>query len=61
MILDLFRRWPINAGASFLIGDRETDCAAAGNAGIESHLFPGGDLFRFVSRLLATQARTRPA
>jgi len=58
MILDLFRCWPIDARASFLIGDRETDCAAAAAAGIESHLFPGGDLFRFISKLLATRART---
>ena len=57
MIVDLFRCWPVDAGASFLIGDRETDCAAAAAAGIKSHLFPGGDLFRFVSKLLATQAR----
>ena len=60
MILDLFRRWPVNAGASFLIGDRETDCVAATAAGIESHLFPGGDLSRFVSALLANRARTGP-
>ena len=59
MILDLFRCWPIDARASFLIGDRETDCAAAAAAGIESHLFPGGDLFRFISKLLATRARPR--
>ncbi len=59
MILDLFRCWPVDAEASFLIGDRETDCAAAGKAGIESHLFPGGDLFRFVSELLATPPRAR--
>jgi D,D-heptose 1,7-bisphosphate phosphatase len=57
MIVDLFRCWPVDAGASFLIGDRETDCAAAAAAGIKSHLFRGGDLFRFVSKLLATQAR----
>ena len=61
MILDLFQCWPVDAEASFLIGDRETDCVAAGNAGIASHLFPGGDLFRFVSKLLATSARTGSA
>ena len=55
MILDLLHCWPIDAGASFLIGDRETDCAAGAGAGIESHLFPGGDLFRFVSELLETR------
>ena len=56
MILDLLRCWPIDAEASFLIGDRETDCAAAAGAGIEGHLFPGGNLFQFVSELLATRA-----
>jgi D-glycero-D-manno-heptose 1,7-bisphosphate phosphatase len=61
MILDLFRCGPVDAEASFLIGDRETDCAAAGNAGIASRLFPGGDLFRFVSKLLETPARARSA
>jgi D,D-heptose 1,7-bisphosphate phosphatase len=61
MILDLFRCWPIDAGASFLIGDRETDCAAAAAAGIESYLFHGGDPFRFVSELLATRAHTSSA
>jgi D-glycero-D-manno-heptose 1,7-bisphosphate phosphatase len=53
MITDLMRCWPIDHGASFLIGDRQSDCAAAAAAGIDSYLFSGGDLSRFVSGLLA--------
>jgi D-glycero-D-manno-heptose 1,7-bisphosphate phosphatase len=59
MILDLLSCWPVDAAASFLIGDRETDCAAAAAAGLESHLFLGGDLSRFVAALLANRHRTR--
>jgi D,D-heptose 1,7-bisphosphate phosphatase len=55
MILDLLRCWSADMAASFLIGDRETDCAAGAAAGIESHLFSGGDLSLFVSKLLATR------
>jgi hypothetical protein len=46
------RYWSADLAASFLIGNRETDRAAAG---IESHLFAGGDLSPFVSNLLATR------
>jgi D,D-heptose 1,7-bisphosphate phosphatase len=53
MIIDLLECWPIDRAASFLIGDKETDCAAAAAAGITGHLFSGGDLSQFVSRLLA--------
>lgn len=56
MILDLLRCWPVDASSSFLIGDKASDCAAAAGAGIESHLFPGGDLSRCVSRILMTRA-----
>jgi hypothetical protein len=44
-----------------LIGDRETDCAAAAAAGLESHLFAGGDLSLFVSNLLARRPTRSPS
>jgi len=53
MIMDLLRRWPVDVGASFLIGDRGTDCAAAAAAGLES------DLSRFVLDLLVSRAHQR--
>ena len=61
MILDLLRCWPVDPAGSFLIGDRETDCAAAAAAGLESHLFPGGDLSLFAANLLATRHPRSPS
>ncbi|HEX3410576.1 MAG TPA: HAD family hydrolase [Stellaceae bacterium] len=55
MILDLLQCWPVDRAASFLIGDKESDCAAATEAGISSHLFCGGNLAHFVSELLRNQ------
>ena len=56
LILDLLRCWPVDRAASFLIGDKESDCAAASAAGISSHLFRGGNLAHFVSELLKSRA-----
>ena len=52
MLLDLMGRWPVDPRASFLIGDKDSDLAAARAAGITGHLFTGGSLARFVDKIL---------
>ena len=58
---DLFARamaeWPIVREKSFFIGVADDDVEAARRAGIPGHLSDGGDLARFVDRLLARSAR----
>ncbi|GJD77058.1 hypothetical protein GCM10007886_03080 [Methylobacterium gregans] len=49
MLLDLMAHWPVDRAASRLVGDRESDCAAARAAGVRPHLFPGGDLHAFLA------------
>ncbi len=58
MLLDCLQRWPVNKDESFLIGDKESDLAAARAAGIAGYLFPGGDLLSFIDSL-PSHLRTR--
>ncbi|TVS00181.1 MAG: HAD family hydrolase [Rhodospirillales bacterium] len=48
MILALLSRWPVDPQASMLIGDRDSDIAAAKAAGIAARLYRGGDLRSYI-------------
>jgi D-glycero-D-manno-heptose 1,7-bisphosphate phosphatase len=49
MILQALQDWPIDRGASFLVGDKPSDLEAAVRAGIRGVLFQGGDLKAFLA------------
>jgi D-glycero-D-manno-heptose 1,7-bisphosphate phosphatase len=53
MLLQAVRELNIDPRTSFLVGDRQSDCAAAKAAAIACHLFTGTDLLDFVRRIVA--------
>lgn len=59
MILDLLRRFPVDATRSILIGDKATDIEAAEAAGVKGYLFSGPNLNHFVRSLLGLPQHCR--
>ena len=60
MITDLLGRFPVKAGDSILIGDKPSDLEAARAAGVQGHLFSGGNLEAFVRRHLPSRPASGP-
>ncbi len=52
MLLDLIRAWQIDPAQAVLVGDQDTDLAAAAAAGVPAHKFIGGNLLDVVGPLL---------
>jgi HAD superfamily hydrolase (TIGR01662 family) len=58
MILDLMAQWDVDRARSFLVGDQDSDMAAAKAAGIAGFQFTGGNLLEFIR---AAEARVASA
>ncbi len=52
MLIDLIKTWELDARRCMMVGDKDSDMAAAAAAGVAGHLFPGGDLLAFLRPLL---------
>lgn len=55
MPLELIRSWDVGIEGSFMIGDKDSDIAAAQAAGLPGYLFTGGNLAEFVREILAKE------
>jgi D-glycero-D-manno-heptose 1,7-bisphosphate phosphatase len=44
--------WEIDPARAIMIGDQQTDMAAAQSVGIAGYLFPGGNLTEYLQPLL---------
>lgn len=52
MLVSLAQKYSIDMDRSFLVGDKESDMAAAKNAGIKGYLFAGGNLADAIAQFL---------
>jgi D,D-heptose 1,7-bisphosphate phosphatase len=59
MIKDLMAAWPVDTARSFLIGDKDSDIAAATAAGIPGYLFRAGNLLDFLGDILEQRDKGR--
>ncbi len=59
MLLDLIRAWQVDSAQAVLVGDQDTDLAAAAAAGVAAYKFTGGNLLDVVGPLLG-QSGARP-
>jgi len=53
MIEALLTNWPIDRNNSFLIGDKDSDLAAAAAARLRAYLYDGGDLHAMVTEIVS--------
>lgn len=53
MLLDIMAKWDVDADNSLMIGDQDSDVAAAEAAGVRGFLFKGGNLHQFVREHLS--------
>ena len=52
MLLDLIRAWQVDPARAVLVGDQDSDLAAAAAAGVSAHKFTGGNLLDVVGPIL---------
>lgn len=52
MLRDLCASWPVTPAGSFMIGDRDSDVAAAVAGGVPGYLFTGGNLLTAVRAIV---------
>ncbi|WP_346656763.1 HAD-IIIA family hydrolase [Bradyrhizobium sp. NBAIM14] len=52
MITALLKRYPVDLDSSFMVGDKQSDLAAARAAGIAAYMFNGSNLHTFIALML---------